>query len=63
MLGLDFIPLRWERYDFLIPKPFFFEKNIQRLLGILQDKEFKRIVQRFKGYNIESSGRILFPRG
>ncbi len=62
MLGLDFIPLRWERYDLLIPKPFFFEKNIQRLLGILQDKEFKRIVQRFDGYNIENSGRILFPR-
>lgn len=62
MLGLDFVPLRWERYDFLIPKSFFFEKNIQRLLGILQDKEFKRIVQKFDGYNIESSGRILFPK-
>ena len=62
MLGLDFIPLRWERYDLLIPRPFFFEKNIQRLLGILQSKEFKRIAQRFDGYDIDNSGRILFPR-
>ncbi len=62
MLGLDFIPLRWERYDLLIPRPFFFEKNIQRLLGILQSKEFKRIAQRFEGYDIDNSGRILFPR-
>lgn len=62
MLGLDFIPLRWERYDLLIPKSFFFEKNIQRLFGILQGREFKKLARRFDGYELKDSGKVLFPK-
>ncbi len=63
IFGLDFIPLRWERYDLLIPKSFFFEKNMQLFLGMLQDKNLKKIAQGFEGYNIQDSGRILFQGG
>ena len=63
MLGLDFILIRWERYDLLIPKPFFFERNVQRLLGIIQGGELKKIAERrFEGYEVKESGRVLFPR-
>jgi len=62
MLGLDFIPLRWERYDLFIPKEFFFEKEIQRFLGMIQDNKFKEIASKFDGYKIDYSGRIIFPK-
>ena len=61
MLGLDFISLRWERYDLLIPKPFFFERNLQQFLGMLQEREFKRLAERLDGYDIKDAGRLLFP--
>ena len=61
MLGLDFIPLRWERYDLLIPKSFFFERPLQQFLGMLQQNEFKKLAERYEGYDVKDSGRLLFP--
>ncbi len=62
VLDLDFIPLRWERYDLLITKDRFFDKGIQYFLGILQESEFKQLAASFEGYDISSSGKIIFPK-
>ena len=61
MLDLDFIPMRWERFDLLVARERFFERGIQDFLGIMQDKEFQQLAESFVGYDIASSGKMIFP--
>jgi len=61
LLNLDFIPLRWERFDLMILKDRFFEENIQRFLGLLHEKEFKDLVAKISGYDLSLSGKMVFP--
>jgi len=61
LLDLDFIPLRWERFDLMITKSRFFDKNIQRFLGLLHEKDFKDLVAGFSGYDLSMSGKMVFP--
>lgn len=61
MLGLDFIPLRWERYDLLISKERFFDPGVQYFLGTLHDDAFREIADKYQGYDLRSSGRMVFP--
>ncbi|NNF98250.1 MAG: helix-turn-helix transcriptional regulator [Desulfobacteraceae bacterium] len=62
MLDLDFIPLRWERYDLLIAKERFFDQGVQLFLGILHEKKFKKMAVEYLGYDISLSGRMVFPQ-
>jgi len=62
LLGLDFIPLRWERYDLLVSKARFFEKGIQIFLNMLGEASFKKEAGQLKGYDISKSGKIIFPK-
>lgn len=61
MLGLEFLPWRWERYDLLILKERFFDPAIQNFLGLLHDKTFKRLADGFNGYDLSISGKMIFP--
>ena len=61
MLDLDFVPLRWERFDLLVSRDRFFEEGIQRFLGILHEKEFEKLARSFAGYDISLSGKMIFP--
>ncbi len=61
MLELDFIPLRWERFDLLIHRERFFERGIQNFLGVLQENEFARLASSFIGYDVSLSGKMIFP--
>jgi putative molybdopterin biosynthesis protein len=61
LLDLDFIPLRWERFDLLVRRQHFFERGIQKFLGILESAEFKDLAATFTGYDISLSGKMLFP--
>jgi len=61
MLGLDFIPLRWERYDLLIDKDHFFDKVIQNFLGIFREDAFRTLAESYPGYDISISGKMVFP--
>ena len=60
LLDLDFLPLRWERYDLMIFKERFFDANVQQFLGLLRDDQFLRIAESLKGYDIGLCGRMLF---
>jgi excisionase family DNA binding protein len=62
-LGLDFIPLRLERFDILITKDRFFDKGVQCFIGLLHDKSFKKLADKFKGYDVSISGKMIFPQG
>ena len=61
-LGLDFIPWRWERYDLLIQKEHFFEPAIQQFLGMLHETQFHHLVSDYDGYDLSTSGRMIFPK-
>jgi len=61
LLGLDFIPLRWERFDLLISRERFFEKGIQSFLSLLHEKELKQLAESFEGYDLSLCGKMLFP--
>jgi excisionase family DNA binding protein len=61
LLGLDFLPIRWERYDLLIAKERFFEKGVQFFLGLLHDPAFLDSARQLAGYAVSLSGRMVFP--
>ncbi len=62
LLGLDFIPLRWERYDLLISKEHFFEQGIQLFLGLLHETQFRDIAKKLDGYDLSLCGKMVFPQ-
>jgi molybdate-binding protein len=61
LLNLDFVSLRWERYDLMIFKERFFDLGVQRFLGLLHEQHFFKAAESLKGYDIGLSGRIIFP--
>jgi molybdate-binding protein len=63
VLGLDFIPLRWERYDLLIAKDRFFDQGVQLLVGLLHENDFGALARRFEGYDTKLSGKMVYPQG
>ncbi len=63
LLELDFLPIRWERFDLLILKDVFFDQPVQLLLDLLHDDEFLALANALKGYDLKQCGRIVFPKG
>lgn len=63
LLNLDFIPLRWERYDLLISKDRFFDQGVQLFVGLLHEKEFADLALKYKGYDVKLSGKMVYPQG
>lgn len=61
LLGLDAIPIGWERFDLLIPKDRFFEKPVQQFINMLTDSEFKELAETLSGYDLTESGKMIFP--
>ncbi len=61
LLGLDFLPIRWERYDLLVRKEKFFEKGVQLFLSLLHAPSFVETAGRLEGYDIGFSGKMVFP--
>jgi excisionase family DNA binding protein len=62
LLDLDFIPLRWERYDLMVAKDRFFDAAIQRFLGLLHEKKFRELAGHLHGYDLSLSGKMVFPQ-
>ena len=62
LLGLDFISLRWERYDLLIAKERFFEEGVQLFLGLLHEPRFHALAGDLSGYDLGLSGKMVFPQ-
>ena len=62
LLGLDFIPLKWERFDLIILKDRFFEQGMQLFLGILRNEEFRNEAKNLDGYDLSRTGEMIFPQ-
>ncbi len=63
LLDLDFIPLRWERYDLLIAKERFFDKGVQVFLSLLHDEKFQKTAKSLAGYDLKNTGDMVFKNG
>jgi putative molybdopterin biosynthesis protein len=62
LLDLDFIPLRWERFDLLILKDSFFEKGVQLFLGLLPEVAFRELTHDLNGYDMSLCSKMIFPQ-
>jgi putative molybdopterin biosynthesis protein len=62
LLGLGFIPIRWERYDLLISKDRFFEQGVQLFLGLLHENPFRSLARELEGYDLSLCGKMVFPQ-
>ncbi len=62
LLDLDFLPLRWERFDLMMSKERFFDEGVQRFLGTLHERGFREMAGAFEGYDVSLSGKMVFPR-
>lgn len=60
LLNLDFIPLCWERFDFLVNKSLFFEKHIQDFLSLLHGEELRKLAADTKGYDLGIAGMMVY---
>ncbi|MCY3835884.1 MAG: molybdopterin biosynthesis protein [Anaerolineaceae bacterium] len=61
-LGLDFVPIADERYDFILPTDHVEHPAIQALLAILQDGAFRSRVDAEGGYRSEKMGEIIYEQ-
>ncbi len=61
LLDLDFLPLRRERFDFIILKERFFDQGVQLFLGLLRSPAFKDSALNLPGYALDRSGEMVFP--
>lgn len=61
ILDLDFLPLRWERFDLLVARERFFEQEVQRLLGLLLEPAFRSLAEGLTGYDLSLCGKMVFP--
>ncbi|MGE0085078.1 MAG: substrate-binding domain-containing protein [Desulfococcaceae bacterium] len=62
LLGLDFIPLRWERYDLLITRERFFDQGVQLFIGLLHEAVFTAMSGELEGYDLSMSGKMVYPQ-
>ncbi|MFQ5455333.1 MAG: substrate-binding domain-containing protein [Nitrospirota bacterium] len=60
MLNLDFIPLKKERFDLVIPREYFFSGDIQQIMTGLRSSQFKEKASMFGGYDTRDSGQIMY---
>lgn len=61
LLGLDFLPVSWERFDLLVPKDRFFDQAVQLFLNMLPEPDFRALGEHLEGYDLSQSGKMLFP--
>ncbi len=58
-LGLDFIPITWERYDLVAPRRFWEGEVLAPLRALLADDRFREAVAALPGYDPSPMGNIV----
>ncbi len=60
LLGLDFIPLKEERFDLFIPRDYFFVEEVASLMDVIRSDRFSKEAARFGGYDTRDSGKVIY---
>jgi putative molybdopterin biosynthesis protein len=58
-MGLDFFPVKKERYDLIIPSKLLADERFSILLEVLNDAAFRQAVAARGGYDVEQMGREI----
>ncbi len=58
-LGLDFIPITWERYDLVAPRRFWEGEVLAPLRALLADDRFRKAVAALPGYDPSPMGQVV----
>ncbi len=61
LLGLDFIPLTWERFDLVTLRSRFFDRPLQLFLALLKTPAFADLAAGLPGYDLSLTGRMVYP--
>lgn len=59
-MQLNFVPIGYESYDFLVRRESYADPRVQQLIRVLQSEAFKSELEAIGGYALESPGRIIF---
>lgn len=62
VMGMDFIEVGFEDYDFVTTKENLETEMVQKLIQLLQSKDFKTEVDKIGGYCTESSGEVIYVK-
>lgn len=62
-MGLDFVELDYEEYDFLIFEDSLKKHEIMEFIELLKSEDFRRDIENMGGYDCSSSGEIVFCKG
>jgi excisionase family DNA binding protein len=57
--GLAFLPLGWEAFDLVVPRPVYFRTLFQRLLETLRTEALRTTAAQLRGYNLGPMGYVL----
>lgn len=60
-LGLDFLPLRKERYDLVIPAENLSLHPVQIFFNVIHSKKFRQLAKGMAGYDLRDSGKLITP--
>ena len=57
-MGLDFISIGKEEYDFLVPVKLLEDTRVKQFITVIKSAEFKKRMEEFGGYGLENIGEI-----
>ena len=58
-MGLDFMEVAYEEYDFAIPVKYLELPHVQVFIEILKSSEFREELERLGGYTSDDSGKVI----
>jgi putative molybdopterin biosynthesis protein len=62
-LGMDFVPVAWERYDLVIPIVFWESDLLDPIRALLHDAAFRGAVAALPGYEPSEMGQVVAEFG
>ena len=60
LFSLDFVPLKEERFDLVVPRELWSTKVIQGLIAYIDPVQISRLSRTLPGYNLKDTGKIIF---
>jgi putative molybdopterin biosynthesis protein len=59
---LVFFPIFEERFDMIVKKEIFFDKNVQAFVEFIRSETFRDLLKVMKGYNDRETGKVVYPK-
>ncbi|MGL6105905.1 molybdopterin biosynthesis protein [Romboutsia sp.] len=59
-MELDFIPIGYESYDFLVKESNLKDEKIKSFINILKSEDFKNQVENLEGYEFYNTGEVIY---